>query len=205
MRQSAQKKDKKRPQYVSLWEIANLNKAFTDIANLITGIASVVVTIIIFDLSQGIEQARIDREESEHKKAIAEKERVEQFEQKKLTIERLSVVDIRVSDLLRLLYEDSSYSFENSTDVEWINADFGRQNVVINILNEYEEICVGVKESIYHESLVRVMREYSLSYTFERYQPFIQSWQNQQKGTPGAWRTCLDLVGKWDDDPEGRL
>jgi hypothetical protein len=120
-----------------------MSKTFTDIANLMTGVASVVVTVIIFNLSQGIEQARIDQEESEHQKELEEKERVEQFQRKKLTLERLSAVDIRVSDLLRLLYEDSSYTFENSTNVEWINANFGRQNVVINLLNEYEDLCRG--------------------------------------------------------------
>ena len=175
-----------------------MSKTFTDIANLMTGVASVVVTVIIFNLSQGIEQARIDQEESEHQKELEEKERVEQFQRKKLTLERLSAVDIRVSDLLRLLYEDSSYTFENSTSVEWINANFGRQNVVINLLNEYEEICVGVRESIYHENLVKVMREYSLSHTFERYKDFIQYWHDKKKGTPSAWRTCLDLVKQWE-------
>lgn len=172
-------------------------KTVTEIANVMTGVASVVVTVILFNLSQGIESARIDRQDSEREKEQAEKNRVEKFERKRLTIERLSAVDIRVSDLLRLLYGDSSYSFENSTNVQWINADFGRQNVVINLLNEYEEICVGVKESIYQEDLVKIMREYSLSYTFERYRAFIQYWHDKEKRTPDAWRTCLNLVDKW--------
>lgn len=83
---------------------------------------------------------------------------------------------------------------ETNYSYSYINDHPEVQSSVLIILNEYEEVCLGLKQSLYDESIFNDMRLMALKQTFEEdFKGFITQWISQD-GNADAWKQCREYL-----------